>query len=828
MADEQQMAEENGRVIPRQVEDEVRSSYLTYAMSVIVSRALPDARDGLKPVHRRILHAMNEMGLRSDRPYRKTARVVGEVLGKFHPHGEQAVYDALVRMAQDFSLRYPVIDGQGNFGSIDGDPPAAQRYTEARMAPIAQEMLADIDRETVDFQPNYDDQIEEPTVLPGAFPFLMANGASGIAVGMATNMPPHNLREVTRAVAGFIDNPRITIDELMRFITGPDFPTGGIIYGRDAIAQAYRTGRGRIPIRSRLVFETLRSGREAIVVTEIPYQVNKANLVVRIAEMHRNRRIEGITDLRDESDRRGMRIVIELKRGANRDVVVNQLFAHTQMQVTMSVNALALVKGQPRVLDLKQQIELYVDHRREVVTRRARFDLRKAEERLHILEGLKLALDHIDEVIAIIRGSRGTTEARERLRDRFELSRKQTDAILDMRLQRLTGLEVEKVEAEIAQVRALIRSLRELLAERSKILAVVKRELSDISRKYGDDRRTEVVETAIGDIDLEDLIPEEDVVVQITNRGIVKRLPVAAFRRQTRGGKGSSIAVSGNDFVRHLFISSTHDYVLFVTDTGKSYWVKVHELPDRTRSAIGQDLRSLLGMTEDEQVTAVVSMTEFTSDAFLFMATARGVIKKVRTTDFTNARTRGIVAINLDPDDRLMAAMLTDGSRDVVLATRMGYALRFSEYATRTMGRATRGVAGIRLRPRDSVVGAVVVEHRQRMFLISRNGYGKRLAFSAMTPHGRGTMGQTCYKINEKSGEVAGITATHDDDDVVCVTEQGKVLKATTNEVPVQGRSTFGVRVVRVDAEDPVAGIARAARENDPEGPTFSLTAPNE
>ena len=823
------MAEElSGRVIQRQVEDEVRSSYLTYAMSVIVSRALPDARDGLKPVHRRLLHAMNEMGLRADRPYRKTARVVGEVLGKFHPHGEQAVYDALVRMAQDFSLRYPVIDGQGNFGSIDGDPPAAQRYTEARLTPIAQEMLADIGKDTVDFQPNYDDHLEEPMVLPGAFPFLIANGASGIAVGMATNMPPHNLREVARAVASYIDNPRVTVDELMRSITGPDFPTGGIIYGRDAIAEAYRTGRGRIPLRGRFGFETLKSGREAIVVTEIPYQVNKANMVVRIADLHRNRRIEGIADLRDESDRRGMRVVIELKRSANRDVVVNQLFAHTQMQITMSVNSLALVKGQPRVLDLKSQIELYVDHRREVVTRRARFDLRKAEERLHILEGLKLALDHIDEVIRIIRGSRGTTEARSGLRERFELSRKQTDAILDMRLQRLTSLEVEKIEAEIIQVGELIQSLRELLGDRSKILAVVKRELADIARKYGDDRRTEVVATPITDIDLEDLIPEEDVVVQITNRGIVKRLPVAAFRRQSRGGKGSSIAVGGNDFVRHLFISSTHSYILFVTDTGKSYWVRVHELPDRTRSAIGQDLRSLLGMTEDEQVTAVASLIEFDRDTYLFMATARGVVKKVRTTDFTNARTRGIVAINLDPDDRLVAAMLTDGSGDVVVATRLGYALRFSEYAIRSMGRATRGVAGIRLRPNDAVVGAVVVDHQQRMFVISRNGYGKRMAYSSFTPHGRGTLGQICYKIHDKTGLVAGITSTHDDDDVVCITERGKILKATSNEVPVQGRSSSGVRVVRIEPKHPVAGIARAAQEDDPEGPTFSIGSPAE
>ena len=822
------MAEElKGRVIPVQVEDEVRKSYLTYAMSVIVSRALPDARDGLKPVHRRLLHAMNEMGLRADRPYRKTARVVGEVLGKFHPHGEQAVYDALVRMAQDFSLRYPVIDGQGNFGSIDGDAPAAQRYTEARLAPIAQEMLADIGKETVDFQLNYDDSLDEPVVLPGAFPFLLANGATGIAVGMATNIPPHNLREIARAVGRYIDDPKITIEALMKVITGPDFPTGGIIYGRDAIAETYRTGRGRIDVRACIVFETLKSGREAIVVTEIPYQVNKVKLIERISELYNDRRIDGIGDLRDESDRHGMRIVIELKRAANRDVVVNQLFALSQMQIAMSVNALALVKGQPRVLDLKTQISLYVDHRRQVVTRRARFDLRKAEERQHVLEGLKLALDHIDEVIRIIRGSRGTTEARVSLRERFELSRKQADAILDMRLQRLTSLEVEKVEAELVQIGELIQSLQELLGDRAAISAVVKRELADIARKYGDDRRTEVIETPIGDIDLEDLIPEEDVVVQITNRGIVKRLPVVAFRRQSRGGKGSMVAVAGNDFVRHLFISSTHHYILFVTDTGKSYWVKVHELPDRTRSAIGQNLRSLLGMTEDEQVTAVASLTEFSRDTYLFMATARGVVKKVRTTDFAYARTRGIVAINLDADDRLVAAMLTDGGRDVVLGTKLGYALRFSEYGARAMGRASRGVTGIRLRPNDSVVGAVVVDHQQRMFVISRNGYGKRIAFSSFTPHGRGTRGQISYKLNEKTGEIAGLTATSSDDDVVCITEQGKVVKVTSREVPVQGRSSSGVRVVRIEPDCPVAAIARAAKEADRDGPTFTI-APDE
>jgi DNA gyrase subunit A len=816
------MAEElSSRVIPRQVEDEVRSSYLTYAMSVIVSRALPDARDGLKPVHRRLLHAMNEMGLRADRPYRKTARVVGEVLGKFHPHGEQAVYDALVRMAQDFSLRYPVIDGQGNFGSIDGDPPAAQRYTEARLAPIAQEMLADIGKETVDFQPNYDDHLEEPVVLPGAFPFLMANGASGIAVGMATNMPPHNLREVARAVASYIDNPRVTVDELMRSITGPDFPTGGIIYGRDAIAEAYRTGRGRIPLRGRLGFETLKSGREAIVVTEIPYQVNKATMVVRIADLHRNRRIEGIADLRDESDRRGMRVVIEIKRGIDPKIVLNRLFNLTQLQDAFYVNALALVGGKPKVLTLRDMLWQFIQHRRKVVTRRARFDLKKAEQRAHILEGLKIALDNIDEVVRIIRASRTVELARNGLRQRFELSVAQAQAILDMRLQRLTSLETHKVEEELAQVRKLIGELRELLASEQKIFEVVKKETQEIATRYGDDRRTEIVETEVGEFNYEDLIEEEDMVVVISNRGIIKRIPSSSYRRQMRGGKGAGSRLRGTDFISQIFIGSTHDYVLFITSAGRAYWLKIHELPERTRQTVGQDLRALLQMEDNEEVTAIVSLSKFSREEYLFMATARGVVKKVRTSDFSNAKRRGVVAINLDPEengdgpgDHLVAAMLTDGKRDVVLIAASGKALRFAESAVRPVGRATRGVRGLKLQPGDRVVGAATNDAHRHIFIISERGFGKRMDFDELTAHSRGTLGQYCYRQQEKNGPVVAMIGTYADDDLVCITTQGQVVKLPQQDVPVKGRSAaLGVKIVRLREGDSVAGVARVAKE---------------
>ena len=815
------MAELTGKVIPVNIEQEVRESYLTYAMSVIVSRALPDARDGLKPVHRRLLYAMNDMGLQPNRPYRKTARLVGDVLGKYHPHGDQALYDALVRLAQDFSMRYPVVDGQGNFGSVDGDPPAAMRYTEARLAQVSEAMLRDIGKETVDFVPNYDDSLTEPAVLPAALPYLLANGASGIAVGMATNIAPHNLVEVANATLALIADRRLTDHDLMKHVAGPDFPTGGIIFGRKGIVDAYTTGKGKIMVRARVVIETLSGGRDALIVSELPYQVNKANLIVRIADLVKDRRLEGIADLRDESDRRGMRIVIEIRRRFDPKIVLNRLFTLTQLQDPFHVNSLALVGGKPQVLTLRDMLWQFIQHRRTVVTRRARFDLKKAEQRAHILEGLKIALDNIDEVVRIIRASRTVEIARTGLRQRFELSVAQAQAILDMRLQRLTSLETRKVEEELAQVRKLIAELRELLASERKILEVVRKETQEIAKRYGDDRRTEIVDTEVGDFNYEDLIEEEDMVVVISNRGIIKRIPASSYRRQMRGGKGAGSRLRGTDFIAQIFIGSTHDYVLFITSAGRAYWLKVHELPERTRQTAGQDIRSLLQMEDAEEVTAVVSLSKFSREEYLFMATARGVVKKVRTSDFSNARRRGVVAINLDADedggaaDHLVTAMLTDGKRDVVLIAESGRALRFAESAVRPMGRVSRGVRGMRLlQPDDHLVGAVSNEPGRRIFIVSRLGYGKCMEFDELTPHGRGTAGQYCYRNTEKNGPVVDVTATYEEDDLVCITTQGQVVKLAQQDIRVTGRSAaLGVRIVRLAEGDTVVGVARAAKE---------------
>ena len=816
------MAELTGKVIPVNIDQEVRESYLTYAMSVIVSRALPDARDGLKPVHRRLLYAMNDMGLQPNRPYRKTARLVGDVLGKYHPHGDQSLYDALVRLAQDFSMRYPVVDGQGNFGSVDGDPPAAMRYTEARLAPVAEAMLRDIGKETVDFVPNYDDSLTEPAVLPAALPYLLVNGASGIAVGMATNIPPHNLVEVARATLALIADRRLTDRDLMKHVAGPDFPTGGIIFGRKGILDAYTTGKGKIVVRARVAIETLSGGRDALIVTELPYQVNKANLIVRIADLVKDRRLDGIADLRDESDRRGMRVVIEIKRRFDPKIILNRLFNLTQLQDPFHVNALALVGGKPQVLTLRDMLWQFIEHRRKVVIRRARFDLKKAEQRAHILEGLKIALDNIDEVVRIIRSSRTVEIARNGLRQRFELSVAQSQAILDMRLQRLTSLETRKVEDELAQVRKLIAELRELLASEQKILEVVKKETQEIAKRYGDDRRTEIVETEVGDFNYEDLIEEEDMVVVISNRGIIKRIPASSYRRQMRGGKGAGSRLRGTDFISQIFIGSTHDYVLFITSAGRAYWLKVHELPERTRQTAGQDIRSLLQMEDSEEVTAVVSLSKFSREEYLFMATARGVVKKVRTSDFSNARRRGVVAINLDAAeeggadgaDHLVAAMLTDGKRDVVLIAASGRALRFAESAVRPMGRASRGVRGLRLQPDDHLVGAASNEPGRRIFIVSRLGYGKCMDFAELAPHGRGTGGQYCYRNTEKNGPVVDMTATYEDDDLVCITTQGQAVKLSQQDIRVTGRSAkLGVRIVRLAEGDRVVGVARVAKE---------------
>ena len=815
------MAELTGKVIDRPIETEVRESYLTYAMSVIVSRALPDARDGLKPVHRRLLYAMDDMGLQPNRPYRKTARLVGDVLGKYHPHGDQALYDALVRLAQDFSMRYPMVDGQGNFGSVDGDPPAAMRYTEARLAPVSEAMLRDIAKDTVDFVPNYDDSLTEPSVLPAAFPYLLANGASGIAVGMATNIPPHNVVEVARATLALIADRRLTDRDLMKHVMGPDFPTGGIIFGRKGIEDAYTTGKGKIVVRARVAIESVSSAREAIIVSELPYQVNKANLIIRIADLVKEKRLDGIADLRDESDRRGMRIVIEIKRGIDPKIVLNRLFNLTQLQDAFHVNALALVGGKPQVLTLRDMLWQFIQHRRKVVTRRARFDLKKAEQRAHILEGLKIALDNIDEVVRIIRGSRTVEIARNGLRQRFELSVAQAQAILDMRLQRLTSLETHKVEEELAQVRKLIGELRELLASEQKILDVVKKETSEIARRYGDDRRTEIVETEVGEFNYEDLIEEEDMVVVISNRGIIKRIPASSYRRQMRGGKGAGSRLRGTDFITQFFIASTHHYVLFITNAGRAYWLKVHELPERTRQTVGQDIRALLQMEDDEEVTAIVSLRKFSREDYLFMATERGVVKKVRTSDFSNARRRGVVAINLDPDengngpgDHLVAAMLTDGKRHVVLMAASGKGLRFAESEVRPMGRATRGVRGMKLLSVDRIVGAAADDANRRIFIISERGYGKYMAFGELAPHGRGTMGQYCYRQQEKNGPVVHMIGSYPNDDLVCITTQGQAVKLSQQDVRQTGRSAaVGVRIVRLAEGDTVVGVARVAKE---------------
>ena len=801
-------------VIPVAIEDEVKESYLNYAMSVIVSRALPDARDGLKPVHRRILYAMNEMGLRSDKPYKKAGRIVGDVLGKYHPHGDQSIYDALVRLAQDFSMRYPVVNGQGNFGSVDGDPPAAMRYTEARMHKIAEHMLADIKKETVDFAPNYDDSMQEPTVLPGAVPYLLINGASGIAVGMATNMAPHNLAEVSNAISAYIDNADISDDELMEHVSGPDFPTGGIIYGRSGIRQAYRTGRGKVTVRSRFRVETMKNGRDVIIVSEIPYQVNKANLIIRIADLVRDGKIEGVSDLRDESDRDGMRIVIELKKGVSPKIIVNQLFSQTQMQVNFNINALALVNGRPQLLSLKDMIRHFVDHRRDVVVRRTRYDLRKAEEREHILIGLKIALDNIDEVIKIIRESSDVTTARERLMSTFALSERQAQAILDMRLQKLTSLETQKIIDELEQVRALIAELKGILASTQKVLEIIRGETMELSKTFGDERTTEIVLDEIEKIDIEDLIQKEDMVVLISNGGYAKRVPVSAYRTQSRGGKGSnSASLRGEDYVQHIFVGSTHDYVLFITTEGKAYWMKVHEIPEASRQARGTHLKGLLQISADEQIAAVVSLKEFTDTTFLMLATSRGVVKRVTAAAFSNAKTRGVIAVNLDQGDKVVGALLTTGDGDVFLVTRQGRGLRFREDDVRAMGRTSRGVTGIRLAAKDEVAGVVRVSEDSDMLIITEYGFGKRTSFEEYTPHGRGTKGQVAYNLSDRTGEIVGVRSVAAQDDVVIITSQGITIRVHADTVSRQARTASGVKVVDIERPDFVAGIGTAEQD---------------
>ncbi|MCP5515495.1 MAG: DNA topoisomerase (ATP-hydrolyzing) subunit A [Spirochaetales bacterium] len=812
------MGDLTGRVIQVSVEDEVKESYLTYAMSVIVSRALPDARDGLKPVHRRILFAMSEMGLHYDRDFKKCGRIVGDVLGKYHPHGDQSIYDALVRLAQDFSLRYPLVRGQGNFGSVDGDPPAAMRYTEAKLEKITEEILKDIKKETVDFGPNYDDSMKEPLVLPTALPNLLINGTSGIAVGMATNMAPHNLAEICSALTALIEKPDMDLAELMQHVKGPDFPTGGIIFGRKGIKDAFRTGRGKITVRSRFTLETTASGKDRIIVTEIPYMVNKSNLIIRIADLVKSKKIDGISDLRDESDRDGMRILIELKKGVIPKVILNQLFSHTSLQQNFNINNLALVGGMPRLLNLKDLLEIFISHRKEVIVRRSQYDLRKAEEKAHILEGLKIALENIDEVIRIIKESENVDAAKTSLMDSFGLSEIQSQAILDMKLQKITSLETKKILDELKEIMALIKYLKELLASETMILDVISKETREISEKYGNKRKTEIVSDEIEEINIEDMIQKEDMVVLISNKGFIKRIPVSAYKNQARGGKGiSSAKLKNEDFVEHLFIASTHDYILFITSEGKAFWLKVHEIPEASKASRGTIVRTLFAISPNEDINAVVSINEFSDKGFIFMGTRQGLVKKVTTSSFSNAKTRGIRAIDLRPGDSLVNAILTNGEQDIVLMTRRGNALRYSEKNIRPSGRTSRGVTGMKLKPGDEVTGLLSINETEKILIITENGYGKRIDYNLFQHHGTRTRGQVAYKTTEKTGEIIGVLSVSETDELMCSSSQGTTIRLSVEEISIQGKAASGVRVVNIVKPDFLVGIARVSTDAEEE-----------
>lgn len=801
--------------IPINIEDEMRRSYMDYAMSVIIGRALPDVRDGLKPVHRRILYAMNELNNDWDKPYKKSARIVGDVIGKYHPHGDMAVYDAIVRMAQDFSLRYPLIDGQGNFGSVDGDPPAAMRYTEIRMAKLASELLADIDKETVDFVPNYDESLLEPSVLPSKFPNLIVNGSSGIAVGMATNIPPHNLNEVIEGLIALIENPEITSDELMSHIPGPDFPTGGFIYGREGIRSAYETGKGVIQLRARAFIERDKKGeRESIIVTELPYQTNKAKLIERIAELIQEKVIEGISAVRDESDREGMRVVIELKRNEVPEVILNQLYKNTQMQTSFGIILLAIHQNQPKLLSLKEMLHLFLQHRKEVVTRRSLFELRRAESRAHILEGLKKAIDQIDAVIATIKDSKTPKEAKERLIDRFELSEEQAQAILDMRLQRLTNLEQRKIVEEYEETIKLINRLKDILASERLMLNVIKEELLSIKASYGDPRHTEIVDVA-PEIRIEDLIAEEDMVVTITHSGYIKRNPISLYRSQHRGGKGKvGINVKEEDFVEDLFIASTHDYLLFFTDAGKIYWKKVHEIPQAGRLTRGKAIVNLLNLGTEEKVTTILSLKDFSPGKFITFVTKNGKIKKTALEAYSNPRSGGIIALGLDEGDELISTKLTDGDRHLFIGTKLGKAIHFPENQVREMGRTAKGIRGIRLTRGDEVVAMEVVLPHTSLLTVTENGYGKRSLASEYRIQNRGGSGIFTVKRTKKTGDVVGIKAIIDEDDLMIISNKGRIIRLRAADIPVQGRNTQGVRLITLEESERVVAVARLAEKD--------------
>ncbi|MBN1212780.1 MAG: DNA gyrase subunit A [candidate division Zixibacteria bacterium] len=796
------------------LEEEMKSSYLDYSMSVITNRALPDYRDGLKPSNRRILVAMNDLNLAPGRAYRKCAKISGDTSGNYHPHGEQVVYPTLVRMAQDFNMRYPLVDGQGNFGSIDGDDAAAMRYTEARLTPMAMELLADLEKDTVDFMPNYDSTLQEPKVLPGKFPNLICNGSAGIAVGMATNMPPHNLREIAQAIVRVIDDPECTNADLMKLVPGPDFPTGGIINGREGIRNAYKTGKGHIPLRAKVVTEHAKSGKESLVVTEIPYQVNKSNLLEKIADLVRDKKIDGISDLRDESDRDGMRIVIELKRDKPAEIVLNQLYAHTMLQTTFSVTMLGLDHGVPKLMSLKQILQAFVDHRHEVIVRRTQFDLKKAEERAHILEGYKIALDNIDAVIELIKKSKDTPTARDGLMKKFKLSEIQANAILDMRLARLTGLERQKIEDEYLATIKKISELKAILESKPMRLQIIKDETMELSKKYGDDRRTEIQDAA-EELTVEDLIAEEDMVITISHLGYVKRLSVTAYRRQQRGGKGViGIETKEDDFAEYLFIASTHDYILFFSNKGRCYWVKVHEIPIGGKLAKGKPIVNMCQMSKDEAITAFCKVREFSSDMFVVMATRNGVIKKTSLDAFSNPRVVGINAINLpEKGDELIEAALTDGTFEIILATRKGMAIRFPEEKVRPMGRTAYGVKGINLGKGDFVIGMVAVKRNSSLLVVTENGYGKRTSIDDYRITNRGGKGVINVKTSERNGEVVTIMEVIDGDELILITKHGIANRQAVKEIKVIGRNTQGVRLISLKGDDRVTDVARVAKE---------------
>ncbi|HEV8398660.1 MAG TPA: DNA gyrase subunit A [Gemmatimonadales bacterium] len=807
------------RILPRLIEDELKESFLDYSMSVIVQRALPDVRDGLKPVHRRILYAMNELGLVPGRPYKKSATVVGDVLGKYHPHGDVALYDSLVRMVQDFSLRYPLVDGQGNFGSVDGDSAAAYRYTEARLTRIAMAMLEDIDKNTVVFVPNFDDRLQEPTVLPARLPNLIVNGSAGIAVGMATNIPPHNLGEVVQAITHLVDNPTCQVKDLRKFIKGPDFPTGGIIYGRDGIKECYEKGRGRIVLRARAVAEETRStGKQQIVVSEFPYQVSPERVHEQIRDLVLARKLEGITDVRNESDREGIRLVIELKRDVIPMVVLNQLYAHTQMQTTFGAIMLALVDGVPKEMDLKELLFHFVEHRHVVIVRRTEFELKRAQDREHILEGLKIAVDNIDEVIRIIKKSKDTPSADAALRKRFKLSEKQSAEILNMRLARLTALEITKLDEELKDVRRFIKDCKEILGSKPRRMKILKEELTELAHGFGDERRTEIVADQ-GDFSIEDLIAEEDMVITVSHAGYIKRLPVTAYRRQRRGGKGVIGAhAKEDDWVEHLFIASTHDYLMFFTEQGQCYWLKVHEIPQAARAARGKPIINCVAMKPDERLAALVPVREFSDTQYLVFATKNGVVKKTVLSEFGNPRSNGIRAINVEKGDELIDVQVTDGKNDIVLATNHGMSIRFHEKDVRDMGRTATGVKGIELDKKDHVIDMVVVRRKSTLLVVTEKGMGKRSELDEYRIQHRGGRGIITLKRGPKTGDIVALKEVLPDDELMMITKKGIMIRVPVEGIRISGRNTQGVKVMNLIAGDLVVDVARVVKEEGEEG----------